>query len=111
MIDGHFLFPTKASADAAIAAAGFTDTGDGVNFTHANGFGKFWGDTDQDPIGQPVIENPEDPSGDWIHLNGFYFHCRFTSGALPAELADYLITDESQWYETYGEYLQSEETE
>lgn len=113
MIDGHYIFTSKSAADAAIVAAGFSPLADDpVNFAHSQGFGKFWGDDTAAPIGQPFIENPEDPAGDWIHVpDCFYFHCRFTSGSLPSSLSAYLVTDESQWYETYGEYLQSEETE
>lgn len=103
-MDGYYLFPDKTTADTQLALAGFTPiTDDPINFTHATGFGKFWGDEWQDPIGNVLTENPEDPLGDWIRPEGpeaVYFHCRMT-GSVPSALDSYALTGTP--YETYGE--------
>jgi len=112
MIDGYYIFPNKATADAAIVAAGFElQEGSNYSFIHSNGYGKFWGEG-FDPIGVPLVPDPNnpDPNADWIYLDGVHFLCRMYGTTLPSNLSSYYISDTSQWLETYGEYLQTEET-
>jgi hypothetical protein len=112
MIDGYYIFPDKNTADAAIAAAGFElQEESNYLFTHANGQGKFWGEG-IDPIGVPLIPDPNnaDQNANWIYLDGVHFFCRMYGTTLPSALSSYYVSDTSLWLETYGEYLQTEET-
>lgn len=114
MANAYCLFPDMVTANAVIAAAGFSPAyeDDIVNFIHAEGFGKFWGDEYANPPGCPMTEDPNNPSGNWIYPEGIsavYFHCRMPGAEIPVELEPYYFTGDP--YETYGDELVTGEPE
>jgi len=114
MANAYCLFPDMTTAQTVIASAGFTPAyeGDIVNFLHADGFGKFWGDEYANPLGCPMTENPENPAGNWIYPEGtdaVYFHCRMPGAAVPSELEPYFFAGVP--YETFGDELNTGEPE